>query len=140
MPSGISNRFKTNLLNKLIDLGSGGDAIRVALLDNVHVFDPDDDVLADVVANEISGTGYTANGELLTTQTVTQDDVNDKAVFDADDVSWTTATFTARFALLYDDTLVGNDIIGSIDFGSDKSVTAGTFTIQWSANGIVTLA
>ena len=140
MPSGINNRFKANLMNKLMDLSNGGDAIRVALLDNVHVFDPDDNVWADVSANEISGTGYTANGALLANQSVTQDDANDKAVFDGDNVSWTTATFTARFAELYDDTLAGDDLIGSIDFGSDKSVTAGTFTIEWSTDGIVSFA
>jgi len=141
MASGIFNRMKANLMNKLVDLSNGGDAIRVALLDNNHVFNPDNNTFADVSANELlsSGTGYTSGGELLANQAVTQDDINDLAKFDADDAQWLTATFDVYHAIIYDDTLVGDDLIGSIDFGGVKSVTGGTFTIQWSINGIVKL-
>jgi len=138
MASGIYNRFKANLMNKEVDLEA--DTIKVALLDNSHSFNADDNTWSDVSANEISGTGYTAGGEELTNKSVTQDDTNDKAVFDADDVSWSSATFTAYHAVLYDDSLASDDLICSIDFGGAKSVSSGTFTIQWDADGIITLS
>lgn len=139
MASGLYNRVKANLMNKLVDLGNGGDTIKVILLDNNHSFDADDNVLTDVSANELltSGTGYSQ--KTLANQAVTQDDTNDLAKFDADDIQWTTATFTAYHAVLYDDTLVGDDLIGSIDFGGAKSVTGGTFTIAWNSDGIMNL-
>jgi len=139
MAEGIYNRMKANLMNKEVDLGNGGDTIKVTLLNNSHAFDPDDNVWTDVSANEIetSGTGY--NQKTLANQVVTQDDTNDLAKFDADDVQWTTATFTAYHAVIFDDTLASDDLIGSIDFGGAKSVTGGTFTIAWNTDGIIRL-
>jgi hypothetical protein len=136
MASGIYNRLKYNLMKKLVDLST--DTIKVMLLTSTHAFNADHNVKADIDTNEISGTGYTAGGETLANKTVTQDDANDRAVFDADDVSWTSATFTARHAALNDVTAT-NNLLCSIDFGSDKSVTAGTFTIQWATAGIIRL-
>ena len=140
MASGVYNRVKANLMNKEVDLGNGGDAIKVLLLDNNHSFDADDDVLTDISANEIptSGTGYSQ--KTLANQAVTQDDANDVAKFDADDIQWTVATFTAYHAVIFDDTLASDDLIGSIDFGGAKAVTGGTFTIQWASDGILELA
>ncbi len=140
MASGVYNRAKVNLMNKEVDLGNGGDTIKVMLLDNSHVFDADDNVLTDISANEIltSGTGYSQ--KTLANQAVTQDDTNDVGKFDADDVQWTVATFTAYHATIFDDTLASDDLIGSIDFGGAKAVTGGTFTIQWSSDGILELA
>ncbi len=136
MPSGVYNRLKYNLMKKIVDLGL--DTIKVMLLTSTHAFNADHNVKADIDANEITGTGYTAGGADLTNKTVTQDDANDRAVFDADDVTWTSATFTARHAALNDVTAT-NNLLCSIDFGTDKSVTAGTFTIQWASAGIIRL-
>jgi len=135
MASGIYNRFKANILNKICDMEA--DVIRVALLTNSHSFTAAHNTFSQVSGNEISGTGYTANGEALASKAVTQAATTK---FDATDLAWTTATFTAAHAVIYDDTLAGNDLIGSIDFGGNQSVVAGTFTIQWHADGIITLA
>ncbi len=134
MASGTYNRLKYNLMKKIVDLDA--DTIYVMLLTSSHSFDADHDEKTDVSANEISGTGYTAGGAVLANTTVTQDDTNDRAVLDADDTAWTTATFTARHAVLWDDTPSGDPLLISIDFGTDKSVSAGTFTIVWNAGGI----
>jgi len=135
MASGIYNRFKANLMNKEIDME--GDTIRVALLNNSHSFTAAHNTWSQVSANEISGTGYTANGESLASKAVTQAATTK---FDATDVAWTTATFTAYHAVLYDDTMTNDDLICSFDFGGAETVTSGTFTIQWHADGIITLA
>ena len=134
MASGIYERFKANLMNKIVDLEA--DTIQVALLDNSHAFTATDNVWTDVSANEIAGTGYTANGVVLASATVTQAATTK---FDGNDSAWTTATFTAYHAVLWDNTVATDDLICSFDFGGAKTVTAGTFTIQWHANGIITL-
>ncbi len=136
MASGVYERFMANLMNKEVDLGTGGDAIRVALLDNSHTFTSTHNTWSQVSANEVAGTGYTANGELLGSQSVAQ---GTAATFDGANTEWTTATFSAYHAVLYDDTLGSDDLICSFDFGGVQTVTAGTFTIQWNASGIITL-
>lgn len=90
-------------------------------------------------ANEVSGTGYTAGGALLTSTTVSESPTG-TIMWDAADTSWTTSTITnARCALAYADALAGNNAIVLINFGADYSTVAGTFTIQWAAGGILTL-
>jgi hypothetical protein len=134
MASGIYERFKANIFNGVVDLEA--DVIQVSLMDNVHVFDATDNVWADVSANEMAGTGYTADGVVLAGKAVVQAATTS---FDGTDSAWTTATFTAYFGVLWDNTLAADDLICCFDFGGAKTVTAGTFTIQWHANGIITL-
>lgn len=131
MASGIYNRFKANLMNKEIDLEA--DDVYVMLLSSSHAFTATDNTKSQIVANEISGTGYTASGALLAGKAVTQAATTK---WDATDAAWTTATFSAYHAVIYS----GTDLIASIDFGGEQTVTAGTFTIQWNAAGIITLA
>ena len=139
MASGIYNYFKAHILDAEYDLGTGGHTVRCALLDNNHSFVPEDDAWADVSANEISGTGYTAGGEALTGKSVSVDDTDDEGVWDADDMSWTSASFTAYHAVLYDDDHASNALICSIDFGGAQTVTSGTFTIHWDSEGIINI-
>lgn len=115
------------------------DTIKVALLDNSHVFDPTNIEYSDVSGNEVSGTGYTADGETLTGNTVTQDDVDDEGVFDADDVTWSASTITAYHAVIYDDTTATKYLIASIDFGQAFTSTNGDFVIQWDTEGIINI-
>ncbi|MCK5017476.1 MAG: hypothetical protein KAS32_10450 [Candidatus Peribacteraceae bacterium] len=135
MASGIYNRFKANLMNKEIDLEA--DTIKVALLNTSHSFTATHNTWSQVSANEISGTGYTANGQNLAGKAVTQAATTK---FDATDIEWTTATFTTYHAVIYDDTMTNDDLIMSLDFGGAQTVTAATFKIQWHADGIITLA
>lgn len=133
MASGIYNRFKANLMNKVVDLE--GDTIKVTLYDNSHSFTATDtDYTTD---NELATTGgYTQGGKTLASKAVTEAATTK---WDAADVEWTSATFTAYHAVIYDST-ASNDLIASIDFGGAKTVAAGTFTIQFDSSGIITLA
>jgi len=135
MASGLYERVKANLMNKEVDLEA--DTIKVALLDDNHSFTATHNTWSDVSANEISGTGYTAGGEELTNKTVTQ---GATTKWDADDLIWSNASFTAYHAVIYDDTLTGDDLIASIDFGEAKQVSNSTFKIAWDAAGIITLS
>ncbi|KKK48160.1 hypothetical protein LCGC14_3147930 [marine sediment metagenome] len=120
-------------MNKVVDLE--GDTIKVTLYDNSHSFTATDtDYTTD---NELGATGgYSTGGNTLGSKSV-----NEAATtsWDAADSVWTSATFEAFHAVIYD-TSVTNDLIASIDFSGGQSVVAGTFTIQFDASGIITLA
>ena len=135
MASGIYNRFKANLMNKEVDLEA--DTIKVILLSGGHSFSATDNVLTDISGNEIIGTGYTAGGATLASKAVTQAATTK---WDADDAEWSSATFSAAHAAIYDDSVGTDDLICSIDFGATQVIAGGTFTIEWSGDGIITLA
>lgn len=140
MSSGMYNEFKGELMNKVFDLEA--DSIVCALMTNSHSFDPDDNGWATVSANEISGSGYpNGNSNVLQSCAVSIDDTDDEGVFDAADIQWTSATFSAYHAVIYDDTPTSpaDPLIISIDFGGIQQVTSGTFTIQWDTEGIVNI-
>ena len=89
------------------------------------------------VTNEVSGTGYDAGGKSLTSVTLTQS--GGTITFDAADLTWASSTITARGAVVYDDSLTNDPLICYIDFGADKSSSAGDFVLTFNASGIFTL-
>ena len=139
MASGVYTVALAEALRKNPDFVN--DTIKVALLNNSHSYNPDHDTFADVSANQITGTGYSAGGATLGSKTVTNDDTDNEAVWDAADVSWGSASFSAYHAVIYDDTLTSpaDMLICSIDFGGIQTVTSGTFQITWAAEGIINI-
>ena len=83
-------------------------------------------------ANEISGTGYTAGGVTLTNKAVST--TGTTAHFDADDPTWTSASFTGNGALIYNSTN-SDKAIAVLAFGGDFTVASGTFRIVFPAAG-----
>ena len=81
--------------------------------------------------NEISGTGYTAGGNVIDQVTPTSSSTT--ALVDFADESWTTASFTANGAMIYNNTAAGDPSVCTLAFGEDKIVSAGTFTVQFPA-------
>jgi hypothetical protein len=81
--------------------------------------------------NEITGTGYTAGGELLTGATVNTFDTTVYVSFN--NISWPASTFGARCALIYNASK-GNRSVAVLDFGSVKTVNNQTFTITFPPN------
>ena len=139
MGSGIYFAFKGDLFEKQVNLANGGDTIKIGLLSGAHTFTASNTIWGNVSANEIinqAGSGYTANGETLANQAVT---TGTTTKFDGDNTAWTSSTFVAAHAVIYDNTNT-DSLIASIDFGGDKTVSSGTFTIQWHTDGIITLA
>jgi hypothetical protein len=127
-------------LKKMIrtDLDLDSDTFKVALVSSSYTFDSTDTQWADMSANEISGTGYTAGGETLTSVTVSA-----AGVFDAADTVWSTATITMRRAILYASGTFGsltNPVMISYlldDTPADVVVSAADFTLVWNASGII---
>ncbi len=139
MASLIYTVFKANLMNKVVDLEA--DTIKVALMATAHSGSTAaDDDWSDLSGNELaSGNGYTTGGATLAGKAVTEAATTK---WDATDPEWTASTFTAYYAVIYDTTIHATlqNLICSIDFGGAKTVSAGTFTIQFDAAGIITLA
>lgn len=139
MASKLYGQFLQQALNKEIDWDT--DTIKVALLTNSYTPDQDaHNYLDDVIANEVSGTGYTTGGNTLANKTNTYNSATNVIVLDADDTTWSSSTITARYAVVYDATPATNatkPLIGYVDFGSDQSSSNGNFTITWDATGIV---
>ena len=120
--------FKSELLTAEHNFtNSTGDTFRIALYTSSATLDAT--TTAYSATNEVSGTGYTAAGEALTNVTPTTSGTT--ALTDFADISFTTATITARGALIYNDTATGDPAVAVLDFGSDKTSTAGTFTVQF---------
>lgn len=101
---------------------------------------------SDVSAQEISGTGYTAGGTALASKTNTHS--GGTGTWDAADVAWTTATITAKYAVLVrraGGSLVSGDLlIAYCDLNTDSgsatvSSTGATFTVAMNASGILTI-
>jgi hypothetical protein len=88
------------------------------------------------VAAEISGTGYTAGGATLASQTVTVS--GNVTTWTTANASWTSATFTANQAIFYDSSAGTVQLICFWDFGGAITVTASTFTLTVSGSGLLT--
>lgn len=129
--------FKAELLDGIHDLNT--DTIRIALYTSAATLDATTTVYS--ASNESSGAGYTAGGNTLTGAAISTSGTT--AIVDFADTSWTSATITARGALIYNSSKA-NRAIAVLDFGSDRSSSAGTFTIQFptpdASNAILRIA
>ena len=109
------------------------DVFKIVLMDNAFTFDKDTHAtLANVSANVLAdGYGY-AEGTLVL-DSVTEDDVNDRAEAIFDDYTWTASAGSigpSNGALIYDDTTGDDTVIGFVDFGSAQTATdGGTFKV-----------
>ena len=140
MASQIYNEFKKKIGSINWDDNSTTD-IRIMLVTSSYSLDIDTHLDVSDITNEVSGTGYTTGGELLTSRVIIVDTDNDWAEFDADDVLWANSTITARGAILYVDTGTPSTstLIAYIDFEIDKSSSSDDFAIQWSLDGLFRL-
>lgn len=128
------------ILNKEVDWAA--DAIKVALCTSTYTPSQDTHDYFDDITNEVVGTGYTAGGAALGTPTIGYTAGTNVTKLDGDDTTWTTATITARYAIIYDSTpgtAATNPLLGYVDFGADYTSTAGDFKITWNASGIFTI-
>lgn len=127
----------------LRDPGDVGTTIKVALLNGAHTPDLNNhQTWADVSADEVTGTNYTAGGQEIANDTFTYDAATGTSEYDGDDVVWTDSTITAGYAVVYDDTgtATTSTLLTLVDFEGTQSSDAGDFTISWDAtNGIFQL-
>ena len=84
---------------------------------------------AYTATNEVSGTGYTAKGSFLTS--IDPSTSGTTALTDFNDLTFSTATITARGSLIYNEAATGDPSVCVLDFGGDRTSTNGDFTIQF---------
>ena len=133
--------FKKELLEaKHNFLNSGGNTFQIALYTDSASFTAA--TTAYTTSNEISGTNYSAKGNTLTR--VDPSSSGTTGFTDFADTSWSTATFSAMGAMIFNDTASGDPSVVILDFGALKTATAGTFTIAFPAadasNAIIRIA
>ena len=122
--SAICSSFKQQILVEGHNLTNGADSIKLALYTSSATLGAGTTVY--VTTGQATGTNYSAGGSALTNVTPALSGTT--AVCDFADLTFGTATVTARGCLLYNSTN-GNKAICAIDFGGDKTSTAGDFTV-----------
>jgi hypothetical protein len=133
--------FKKELMEGVHNFkNSGGSTFNIALYTDSASFTAA--TTAYTTSNEISGTNYSAKGNSLTRVDPTTSGTT--AYTDFADTSWSTATFSAMGAMIFNDSASGDPAVVILDFGAEKTATAGTFTIAFPAadasNAIIRIA
>ena len=134
--------FKKELLTGTHNFtNSSGNTFKLALYTNSASFTAA--TTAYTTSNEVSNSGsYSAGGGALTNVTPTS--LGTTVLTDFADLEFTSATITARGALIYNDSAAGDPTVAVLDFGADKTSTSGTFTIQFptadATNAIIRIA
>ena len=136
--SAICNSFKQELLVGTHNFtASSGNTFKIALYTSSASLGAS--TTAYSTSNEISntsGSAYSAGGATLTSVTPVLD--SSTAVCDFNDVSFTSASFTANGCLIFNDSATGDPAVCAVAFGGDKTVSSGTFTIQFPAKAATT--
>ena len=136
--SAVCNSFKTEVLQALHNFtASSGNSFKLALYTSSATLNKSTTAYAtypgggsDTEITNTSGSAYTAGGKALTS--VTPALSTDTACCDFADISFTSASFTANGCLIYNDTQ-SDKAVCVVAFGGDKTVSSGTFTIQFPA-------
>lgn len=133
----MCNSFKTELLGGTHDLDT--DVIKIALFTSSATIDAS--TTAYSTTNEVVGSGYTAGGNTLAGAAISLS--GSTAIVDFSDTTWSTATITARGALIYNSSKADR-AVAVLDFGGDKTSTSGDFTVVFPAadasNAIIRIA
>jgi hypothetical protein len=137
----MCSSFKQELLEaKHNFLNSGGNTFKIALYTSSASLGAS--TTAYTTSNEVSGTNYTAKGNTLTRVDPSLDGTT--AITDFADTTWSSSTITARGALIFNEDTSGDTSVLVLDFGADKTSTAGDFTIAFPAadasNAIIRIA
>jgi hypothetical protein len=127
----MATSFKVGILDGDFDFGTGtSQTFKIALYTSAATLGAA--TTAYTTSNEVVGTGYSAGGQNLTISQIPTSS-GTTAFIDFSDVTWSTATITARGALIYLANGTTNPAVAVLDFGGDKTSTAGNFTIQFPA-------
>ena len=138
----MATSFKVGILNGDFDFGTGTtQTFKIALFTSAATLSAA--TTAYSTSDEVVGTGYSAGGNTLTVSQVPTS-TGTTAFLDFADTTWAAATITARGALIYLADGATNPAVAVLDFGGDKTSTAGNFTIQFptadATNAILRIA
>jgi len=138
----VCTSFKKELLQAQHNFTtSTGNTFKIALYLSTATMDATTTVYS--TSNETTGTNYTAGGNTLVIGSSLPGTSGTTAWADFDDSTWATSTITARGALIYNSS-ASNKAVVVLDFGSDKTSSAGSFTIVFptadATNAIIRIA
>ena len=127
MANVIPFSFRNELLSGNHNFANGGDTFKLALY-TANPYTTASTAYSSGAANQVgtSGTGYSTGGNTLTSQSVTTSSA--VAYVDFADSTWTSATFTAAFGVMYNSS-DSDKLVVVLDFGGSKTCTNGTFKI-----------
>ena len=132
--------FKAEILKGVHNFTAASDQFKLALYTSSASLGAG--TTAYTSSNEVSGTGYPAKGAFLTSVTPTTSGTT--ALTDFNDLTFSSATITARGALIYNEAATSDPSVCVLDFGGDKTSTSGDFTIQFptadASNAIIRIA
>jgi hypothetical protein len=132
--------FKKELLQAKHNFSTGGNTFKLALYTSSATMSAA--TTAYTTTNEASGTNYTAKGGTLTK--VEPTNAGTTAITDFADLTFGTATITARGCMIFNETASGDPAVAVFDFGGDKTSTAGSFTITFptadASNAVIRIA
>lgn len=112
------------------------DSFKAMLVTSSYTPDKDAHDFRNDVTNEVSGTGYTAGGQAVTATVAAVDTTNDRVDVTFGNLTWSTASFTARGLVIYKargGASSADEIIAYVDFGSDKTASGGDFDVTFSS-------
>lgn len=137
----LPTSFKVELLKSVHNFtASSGDTFKMALYTSSASLGAA--TTAYTTSNEVSGTNYTAKGNTLTSVTPVASSTT--AVCDFADTTWSSATITARGAMIFNESASGDPAVAILDFGADKTSTAGNFVVSFptadASNAIIRIA
>jgi hypothetical protein len=135
----LATSFKVEILDGIHNFGVGvirastaADTFKIALYSTLATIN--DTTTVYTTQDEVTGTGYTAGGNtLVISQVPTSTSTETTAWLNFDNSSWTTASFSADGALIYNSTQ-GNKAVAVLNFGGTKTATAQTFTVTFPAS------
>lgn len=139
MANQVYNSFKKDSMVGTFNLSA--DTLKVVLVTSGYTPNIDTHTKYSDITNEVVGVGYTTSGSTLAGVVVSGDLTGDRAILDANDVTWASSTITAAGAVIYkaNGSAATSPLIGYVDFGGSKSSSNGDFVIQWNSSGILTL-
>ena len=130
MPSLIYNSAVRDSLVGNIDFDT--DTFWAMLVTSAYTENKDTHTKRSDVTNEITGTGYTAGGKVVSVSVAAVDTANDRVVITIASVNWPSSTFTARKMVVYKrrgGLATADELVCVVDFGTDKITEDGTLTV-----------
>jgi len=115
------------------DIDIGGHTFKAMLLNSSYTPNPDtDDDKSDIVANEVTGTGWSAGGVTVTLAVAAVDTTNNRVYITVSDINETTVTLTnGKHLVIYDDTHASDALLGYVTFDTALAPSAGPLTVDF---------
>lgn len=128
----VYNSLLEDLARGAVDFDT--DTFRAMLVTASYVVNKDTHLKRSDITNEVTGTGYTAGGAVVT-PTITKDTANDRLDITFSDPSWANSTITARGVVIYKargGAATADELVAYCDFGANVSSTNATFTVDFT--------